>query len=125
MAMKVVLVLMGIALLAAGPATVLTPQTAATAFGIPADSANARAYLLATATRDVALGVWLLALIALKARRRILAGSMFALGIVAAGDAANVWTNRGGWGEPALIVHLGSLALLLGLGWWLSRGHGE
>lgn len=114
-------ILVGCALIAAGPATLLAPDEAAGAFGIAADSPEARGYILATASRDVALGVWLLALLALKADPRILAASVGAISVVAAADAVNVLTSPVGRPFPALIGHAGGLVVLLVLGWWLWK----
>ena len=118
--MKILIVLVGIGLLLVGPATLVTPDLAASAFGIPAETVQARGYLLATATRDVALGSWLLALLGLRADRRTLAVSIFAIAIVALGDAINVAFNAG-WASPAVIVHASGLFLLVGLGCFLWR----
>jgi hypothetical protein len=120
--MKVGLVVIGLVLIGFGPAALVAPETAAHLFGIPADTPESRAYLLAAATRDVALGAWLLALLAVRVRRRVLAVSVLAIAIVAAGDAANVFMHAGPRGALALGTHLGSLSMLLALGWWLWRG---
>jgi hypothetical protein len=122
--MKTVYVLIGVALLSAGPLSLLMPEAAAAAFGIPADTPHAKAYLLATATRDVALGCWLLAFLGLRAGRRPLAASMLAIALVAAGDAANVVVHAGWNGTPALVVHIGGLGGLLALAWRLWRTNG-
>jgi hypothetical protein len=115
---RIVLASIGFALVAVGPAALLTPDTAATAFGIPAATADARAYLVASATRDVALGIWLLALIRLRAGSRLLAASVFAIALVAVGDALNVAVNAGHV-APALVPHLAGVFVLLVLGLYL------
>jgi hypothetical protein len=117
--MRKVLVLVALALISLAPVAQLAPDVAATAFGIPAGTAEARAYLVAAATRDLALGVWLLALLALRANRRVLAASVLAIAIVAAGDAANVVAYSGWRGASALVLHMGGLGVLLAVGWWL------
>ena len=119
--LKIVLVVIGIALLSAGPAALLAPESAAAAYGIAVDSPGAEAYLLASGIRDVALGVWLLALVGLGANRRLLAVSLLAIAVVAAGDALVVLLHSGGNGTPALFVHFAGLALLLLLVWLLWR----
>ncbi len=122
---RTALMLIAFALIAVGPMTVLAPATAATAFGIPAATAEARAYLLASATRDVALGIWLLALVRLRAGRRLLASSVFAIALVAAGDATNVAAYMGWQPAPALVLHIGGVFVLLMLGLYLWRGESE
>ena len=111
----------GAALVAAGPAALFAPTQAATAFGIPAETTEARGYLLATATRDTALGCWLFALLALGARPQLLAASVFAIALVALGDAATVAAYTGSPATPALAIHVVGLAALLALGWSLAR----
>lgn len=123
--MKTVLLVIGVALLSVGPVALLMPEAAATAFGIPADTPQARAYLLATATRDVALGSWLLALLGLRADRRLLAASMLVIALVAAGDATNVVMHTGWHDAQALAIHVSGLGLLLALGWWLWHTDGS
>ena len=120
--MKTGLAVIGFVLVGFGPAALIAPETAAHLFGISADTPESRAYLLAAATRDVALGVWLLALLAVRVRRRVLAVSVLAIAVVAAGDAANVFVHSGLGSALALGTHLGSLGMLLALGWWLWRG---
>jgi hypothetical protein len=121
--MKAALAVIGVVLIAVGPVTLLAPDTAATAFGIPADTPAARAYLLAAGVRDVALGGWLLALLWLGARSRELAVSILAIAVVAAGDAANVVANVGSESGMALLVHIGGLTVMVALGCrlWMSR----
>ena len=122
---RIALALIGLTLVAVGPVAVLAPATAATAFGIPAATVEARAYLLASATRDVALGIWLLALVRLRAGRRLLASSVFAIALVAAGDATNVAAYAGWQASPALTPHIGGVVVLLVLGLYLWRGESE
>jgi hypothetical protein len=121
--MKWAVAVIGLALISIGPAALLIPDRAASAYGIPAETPSARAYLLAAGVRDVALGIWLLALLRLGAGNRVLAVSLFALGVVAAGDAAIVLANGGSQRGWAMGVHLGGLAVLLVLGrrFWVSR----
>ena len=108
-------------LIAVGPAALAAPETAAYLFGIPAETSESRAYLLAAATRDVALGSWLLVLLALGVGQRVLAASVLAIAIVAAGDATNVLAHSESRSTLALVGHVGGLGALLALGWWLWR----
>lgn len=119
--MKLVVAIIAVVLLAAGPAALVAPESAATAFGIALDGPASRVYLLATATRDAALGSLLLGLLGLGVRRRVLATSLWSIAIVAAGDASNVIVHATSERSLALVTHLGGLAALLGLGWWLWR----
>ncbi len=120
--LRILIISIGIALLIPAPLTLFSPTLAATAFGIPANTEEARAYLLAIATRDVALGVWLLALVAFKAQPRLLAVSLWSIGIVAVGDAINVGIYNQGNNMAPLIPHIAGI-LVLGLmgGWLWSR----
>ena len=122
---RITLALVGSALIAVGPVTLLAPDTAASAFGIPATTAETKAYLLASAMRDVALGSFLLAALARRASRRLLAGYVLALAFVAAADATNVaaYTTRHG-GASALVVHVGGVVVLAALAWSLRRATG-
>lgn len=118
--MKVIVFLGGVALLSAGPATLMLPDLAATAYGIPIGSDQALGYLRATAVRDVALGCWLLALLFLGSDRRTLAVSVFSIAIVALGDAINVFLHAGSKTAP-ILVHAGGLMVLVALGSLLWR----
>lgn len=118
--MKTLLALVGFGLIGFLPAALLAPGLAADAFGIPTDTAEAESYLFAAAVRDSALGVGLLAALALGAGRRVLAGLLFALAVVAAGDAVNVVAHRGFTGL-APVIHIGSLVGLVVLGVWVRR----
>src|SRR5262245_30977063 len=119
--LRFVVVIVGIALVGFGPATMLAPDLAASGFGVPAETSAARAYLLAAGTRDFALGIWLLALMWLQVSNRVLAASIFSIAVVAAGDAVNVLASGGRW--SAALVHGGSLLILAVLGWrlWVAR----
>lgn len=117
--MKLILVVIGVVLIAAGPAGLLAPDAAAAGYGIPADSTGARSYLLAAGVRDAALGIWLLALLWLGADRRMLALSLLSIAVVAAGDAAIVLAHGGDEGTRALLVHVTALSVLLFLSGWL------
>jgi hypothetical protein len=119
--MKKFLVLIAFGLLAFGPLALLAPETAASAYGIRADSPETRAYLFAAAVRDVALGCWLLALLGLGATRQMLAASVFAIAIVAAGDAANVLAHTGWRSSTALVVHAGGFFALVAVGIWVLK----
>lgn len=118
--MKPILFLAGVALLSAGPATLLYPDLAANAYGIPNGSDQALGYLRATAIRDVALGCWLISLLVLGSNRRTLAVSLFAISIVALGDAINVFLHPGA--KPlSIVVHAGGFVVLVVLGSILLR----
>ena len=122
--MKSVLVIIGVVLLAVGLSALVVPDLLATGFGIPAGSSTSRAYVAATGTRDIAMGCWLLALVWLDAPKRVLAASVLAMALVAAGDAVNVFAHSGGRGSLALIGHIASLSVLLALGvclWHVSK----
>lgn len=117
--MKIVLTLVALTLLAVGPVALLAPDVAAAAFGIAASTPEARAYLLAAAARDSALGLILLALLGLGAGRRVLAAVVLGTALIGACDALNYVTYMAWRGGPALIVHVGGLVVLLVVGAWL------
>lgn len=118
---RILMALIAAALIAAGPAAFLAPDRAGEAFGVAASTREARVYLLATATRDLALGIWLLSLVVLRVDRRVLAASAFALAVVAAGDVVNVATYSAGRNPSALVVHVAGFSLLAVLGVVLWR----
>jgi hypothetical protein len=68
--------LIGIGLLAIGALAIAAPETAALMFGVPTQTTEARAYVWATATRDVAIGCWFLVLLALRVSRQALSASL-------------------------------------------------
>lgn len=107
------------ALLVPGPIALIAPDFAASAFGIPVPSVEAKAYLLAIGARDIALGVWLLSLIALGAKGRLLAVSVWSIAIVAAGDALNVGLFTQWQNVQSLVPHVGGFIVLIAAGWWL------
>ena len=108
-------------MIAAGPAALLVPDRAASAFGIPVEQREARAYLLAAAARDSALGVALLAAVRAASRRTVIVTTVFAVAFVAAADASNVAAYVGWTGASALLLHVGGLVALVVLGGVLWR----
>ena len=116
---KFLLVAIGLALLVPAPVALIAPGLASSAFGIPVTSVEAEAYLNATATRDVALGVWLLSLVALDAAPRLLAVSVWSISVVAAGDAVNVGSYTQWQSVQALIPHIVGILVLVAIGWKL------
>ena len=113
---KVVPVLIAAVLLAVGLSALAMPELLATGFGIPIGTRAARAYVIAAGTRDIAMGCWLLALVWLRASHRVLAVSMFALALVAIGDAVNVYAHSGM--RVTLVAHVGGALVLLAVGAW-------
>ena len=122
---KSLLALIGVVLLAVGLSALALPDRLATLFGIPTDSAASRAYVVAAGTRDIAMGLWLLALLGLGASRRDVAASISAMALVAAADAANVYAHSGTRSGMALLAHLGSFVALASVGAWLWSRRGE
>jgi hypothetical protein len=116
--MRTLLALAGVGLIGFLPAALVAPELAAEAFGTAADSPEARTYLTAAAIRDAALGVGVLAALALGASRRVLAGLVFALAVVAGGDAVNVVAHHGFTGI-APVIHIGSFVGLVVFGLWV------
>ncbi len=75
--------------------------------------------MLAIGARDVALGVWLLAMVALRAESRLLAASVWSIAIVAGCDALNVGLFTRWQNVMSLGPHIGGLVVLIALGYWL------
>jgi Domain of unknown function (DUF4267) len=111
--------LIGIGLLAVGAFAIAAPETAAAMFGVPTQTTEARAYVWATATRDVAIGCSFLALLALRVRRQTLGASLVVVALIPIGDFINVYSNAGD--SPALLLHGGSSVAFLAFGAWLWR----
>ncbi len=118
--MKTWVLLVGLGLISVGPMTAISPQFAARTYGVELSSADGLGFLRATAIRDVALGVSLIALVGIGSSLRALSAAVLSLGVVAAGDALNVFLHRGSV-SAAMGLHLFGLLLLMALGWWLQR----
>jgi uncharacterized protein DUF4267 len=112
--------LIGIGLLTIGALAIAAPETAALMFGVPTQTTEARAYVWATATRDVAIGCWFLVLLALRVSRPALGASLIVMALIPIGDFVNVYSNAG-QSTMALLLHGGSSVLFLTLGVWLWR----
>ena len=112
--------LIGIGLLTIGALAIAAPETAALMFGVPTQTTEARAYVWATATRDVAIGCWFLVLLALRVSRQAWGASLFVMALIPIGDFVNVYSNAG-QSTMALLLHGGSSVLFLTLGVWLWR----
>jgi len=112
--------LIGIGLLTIGALAIAAPETAAFMFGVPTQTTEARAYVWATATRDVAIGCWFLVLLALRVSRQALGASLIVMALIPIGDFVNVYSNAG-QSTMALLLHGGSSVVFLILGIWLWR----
>jgi len=112
--------LIGIGLLTIGALAIAAPETAAFMFGVPTQTTEARAYVWATATRDVAIGCWFLLLLALRVSRQALGASLIVMALIPIGDFVNVYSNAG-QSTMALLLHGGSSVVFLILGVWLWR----
>jgi len=112
--------LIGIGLLTIGALAIAAPETAALMFGVPTQTTEARAYVWATATRDVAIGCWFLVLLALRVSRPALGASLIVMALIPIGDFVNVYSNAG-QSTMALLLHGGSSVVFLTLGVWLWR----
>ncbi len=118
--MKTLVLLVGLGLISVGPMTAISPDFAAQTYGVELTSADGLGFLRATAIRDVALGVTLIALLGIGSSLRTLSAAVLSLGVVAAGDALNVFLHRGSV-SAAMGLHLFGLLLLMTIGWWLQR----
>ena len=112
--------LIGIGLLTIGALAIAAPETAALMFGVPTQTTEARAYVWATATRDVAIGCWFLVLLALRVSRQALGASLIVMALIPIGDFVNVYSNAG-QSTMALLLHGGSSVVFLAFGVWLWR----
>ena len=112
--------LIGIGLLTIGALAIAAPETAALMFGVPTQTTEARAYVWATATRDVAIGCFFLVLLALRVSRPALGVSLIVMALIPIGDFVNVYSNAG-QSTMALLLHGGSSVVFLALGVWLWR----
>ena len=112
--------LVGIGLLTIGALAIAAPETAALMFGVPTQTTEARAYVWATATRDVAIGCFFLVLLALRVSRQALGASLIVMALIPIGDFVNVYSNAG-QSTMALLLHGGSSVVFLALGVWLWR----
>ena len=113
--------LIGIGLLAVGAFAIAAPEAAAIMFGVPAKANEARAYVWATATRDIACGCWFLALLALRVHRKTLGASLIVVALIPIGDFINVSLNAS-HSTTALLLHGGSSVAFLVFGVWFWRG---
>src|SRR5262249_42759962 len=96
------------------------PEIAAVMFGVPIWGVEARVYLWATATRDMAIGCWFLALLGLRVRRQVLGTSLAVVALIPLGDFVNVYSNSHD-STTALLFHGGSTVAFLAFGVWLWR----
>jgi hypothetical protein len=112
--------LIGLGLLTVGVLAIAAPETAALMFGVPTQTTEARAYVWATATRDVAMGCWFLVLLALRVSRQALGASLIVMTLIPIGDLVNVYSNAG-QSTMALLLHGGSSVVFLAFGVWLWR----
>ena len=112
--------LIGIGLLTIGALAIAAPETAALMFGVPTQTTEARAYVWATATRDIAIGCWFLALLALRVSRQTQSASLIVMALIPIGDFVNVYSNAS-QSTIALLLHGGSSVVFLALGAWLWR----
>ena len=112
--------LIGIGLLTIGALAIAAPETAALMFGVPTQTTEARAYVWATATRDVAIGCFFLVLLALRVSRTALGASLIVMALIPIGDFVNVYSNAG-QSTMALLLHGGSSVVFLAFGVWLWR----
>lgn len=115
--------LIGISFIGIGTAALVAPEQAAKMFGVPIGVSETPAYLWTTGLRDIVLGIWLLALIALGVSLRVLGASLLVLALIAAGDIIVVLVSVGTQNLPALGLHGLAIVVFLGLGgWWFRRG---
>jgi len=113
--------LFGIGLIVIGAASLISTQSAADAFGVPASRASTPAYVWAAGIRDIAIGFFVMVLLAYRVKARILGALMFVAALIPAGDLINVYVNMGVSSRAPLVLHGASVLFLVGLGWILRR----
>lgn len=116
--------LFGTALLVIGVGALVSPQAAATAFGVPEAGAASPAFLWAAGVRDFAVGCFALLLVALRVDGRVLGGFVLVTALIPVGDVAIVYASAGTSTLPALLLHAVSIVFLLVLGASMWRGAG-
>ncbi len=114
-------IVIGVSLLIVGGTALAVPGFAADMYGVAASDATARAYVWATGIRDIAIGFWLLVLVAIRAGARVLGISILVGSLIPIGDAINVWINAGTRSPLALALHISSVFLFIALGLWIWR----
>ena len=112
--------LIAVGLVAVGAFAIAEPEAAAVMFGVPAQANEARAYIRATATRDIAIGCCFLTLLAIGVCRKTLGASLVAVALIPVGDFINVYLNAS-HSTTALLLHGGSSVAFLVFGVWLWR----
>ncbi|QSB14557.1 DUF4267 domain-containing protein [Natronosporangium hydrolyticum] len=110
--------LLGAGIIVIGLRFLISPETAATNFGVPATgSGEASAYLATKGVRDIASGLFGLLLLA-RGLYRTLGGFLLLAALIPIVDTVIV-LNHGGSLPVALGIHGATAAALLGLGGWL------
>lgn len=113
--------LLGLALVAIGLASFVSPELAAVAFGVPDAASSTPAFVWAAGSRDFAIGCFALLLVSLDADRRFLGGFVLVTALIPIGDVAIVYASSGTSTLPALLLHAFSVPFLLALGASLCR----
>jgi Domain of unknown function (DUF4267) len=116
-----VVVFIAISLCVVGGSALMVPETAARLYGVATSDPTARAYVWATGLRDIAIGCWLLGLVAVRVNPRVLGVLVAVLTLIPVGDAIIVWTNARTASPLALACHLSSAVAFITLAWWLRR----
>jgi hypothetical protein len=115
LALAAVFVALGVLFIAA-------PALGAALFGVTASDATTLAYVDAIGFRDLAFGLYLLALARLSDRRAV--GVVLGLTtLIPIGDVIIVAVMRGLSSPGHLLLHAGSGAVMAGASLWLLRSH--
>jgi hypothetical protein len=114
----------GIALLLLGLLFIAAPRAGAAIFGLPAPEGPGLAYLAAIGLRDVAFGLYILALAFFGTRRAV--GLVLAVTVlIPIGDILLVLSERGLSSPGHLLLHGASGAYMAAASIWVLRGPGE
>ena len=104
-----------------GAWAVVEPMGSARGFGVPVSGMDTFAYLWAAGTRDIVLGLLVMAFLRLRVSRRVLAVSMAVTALIPIGDVLNVYVNVGTVNAPALMLHGCSAVFMCVLAFFLAR----
>ena len=108
-----------VGLLLIGVVFLASPQTGAAIFGVPAPPGS-EPYLIAIGLRDIAFGLYVLALALLASRRAV--GLVLGITVlIPLGDIALVAATRGWSAWRHLLLHAASGTYMAAASWWTLR----
>ena len=110
-----------IGLMLIGLVLIVTPRTGAAIFGVPAPEGRGAAYLPALGLRDIAFGLYVLALALFSTRRAV--GLVLGITVlIPIGDIAIVAADRGLSSPGHLLLHAASGVYMAAASLWMLYG---